>query len=191
MEGTVDKTHQVIRLRLERAQDMFEMPQSDLFSEFRNFLTGIEFCVSELRSHNSRKPVRLEMELPESEVTDDVGDRIARTLRRYCDHRTAYSTRERRAVRFDGITSLRIGIPITAVGLSMTVTATVMDSPDETVKVVLDHLGWVLAWIGLWFPLDTLFFYGHSYTRELRVLQLLRDADVVVVGYDRSDILPF
>jgi hypothetical protein len=189
VEGTIDKTHQVIQLHLERAQDMFEMPQTDLFSEFRNFLTGIEFCVSELRSHNSRKPVRIEIELPRSEVTDDIEERIARTLRRYCAHRTAYSSRERRAVRFDGLTALRIGLPLTAVGLALTVTATVMDTPEEVYKTVIDHLGWVLAWIGLWYPLDTLCFYGHPYTRELRALHLLHDAQIVVVADDRADTL--
>jgi hypothetical protein len=33
VEGAVDRQNQIIRLRLERAQDMCEMPQSDLFSE--------------------------------------------------------------------------------------------------------------------------------------------------------------
>lgn len=191
MEGAVDRQNQIIRLRLERAQDMFEMPQSDLFSEYRNFLTGVEFCVSELRSHNSRKPVRIEIDLPEEEITDDLAERISRTLRRYCDHRVSYNTRERRAVRFDGITALRIGIPITIFGLALTIYATSTEVDNEAYKAVVDHLGWVFAWIGLWFPMDTLFFYGHPYTREIRALLLLRGAEVVVQGTRRADTLPF
>ena len=47
---------QVIELRLMRAHDMFEMPQTDLFSEYRNFLTGVDFCLSELRGRRSWRP---------------------------------------------------------------------------------------------------------------------------------------
>jgi len=35
------------------------MPSTDLFSEYRNFLTGVEICLSELRSRRSGRPVRL------------------------------------------------------------------------------------------------------------------------------------
>ena len=52
---------QVIELRLMRAHDMFEMPQTDLFSEYRNFLTGVDFCLSELRGRRSWRPVRLRL----------------------------------------------------------------------------------------------------------------------------------
>lgn len=183
----MDKTHQVINLELERAHDMFEMPQSDLFSEFRNFMTGVEFCVSELRGHNSRKPVRLVIELPPSEVEDGLEERMSRTLRRYCDHRVTYGQRERRAVRFDGFTSLWFGAPIAMVGLAATVISTRMETDEETLKVVLEHLGWVLAWVGLWFPADMIFFYGHPYTREMRALTLLRDAEIVVVAREPAD----
>ena len=47
---------QVIELRLMQASDMFEMPHADLFSEYRNFLTGVDFCISELRGRPSRRP---------------------------------------------------------------------------------------------------------------------------------------
>jgi hypothetical protein len=41
---------QVIQLRLNRAEDMFALAQTDLFSEYRNYLTGVEYCISLLRS---------------------------------------------------------------------------------------------------------------------------------------------
>src|SRR5262249_27012871 len=78
---------QEVRLRLMRPNDMFEMPQTDLFSEYRNFLTGMELCLSELRANLSRRPVRLVIELPPAEITDELPDRFTATLHRYCDHR--------------------------------------------------------------------------------------------------------
>ena len=41
---------QVIELRLNRAEEMFALAQTDLFSEYRNYLTGVEYCISLLRS---------------------------------------------------------------------------------------------------------------------------------------------
>jgi len=172
-----DDGYQVVELRLAHIHDMFEMTATDLFSEYRNFLTGVDFCISELRSRRSSKPVRLRIRLPADQLEDGLDQRVGATLRRYCDHRLRYNGRERRALRLDGATALRIGLPVTAVGLVMTVYSSHLED-EEAWALVIDHLGWVLAWIGLWFPLDTILFYGHAYTRESRVLRLLRDADI-------------
>ena len=51
---------QVIDLRLSRAEEMFALAQSDLFSEYRNYITGVEYCISMLRSQRTRAPVRLQ-----------------------------------------------------------------------------------------------------------------------------------
>ena len=174
------RERQAIELRLMRAHEMFEMPQTDLFSEYRNFLTGIDFCISELRGRRSRRPVRLEIRLPAEEIDDGVADRLARTLRRYCDHRIRYNRRETRALRVGGVSALRIGIPVSALGLVLTVAATTIHPVGGAANLVTDHIGWVLAWIGLWFPLDEFLFYPLVYGGETRVLRLLADAEVVV-----------
>jgi hypothetical protein len=174
---------QLIELHLLRPDDMFQLPQSDLFSDYRNFLTGVESCVSALRGGTDRRPVRLQIWLPASEIDDGLSDRLARTLRRYCDNRITYNHRERRATRLGGISALRIGLPIAALGLVLTVVAIKTESESTVARLVEDHLGWVLAWIGLWFPLDAMLFYPLAYSRENRVLALLRDADVVITPY--------
>lgn len=174
---------QVINLRLVRAYDMFELPQTDLFSEYRNFLTGVDFCLSELRSRRSFRPVRLEIQLPPEEIDDGVADRLARTLRRYCEYRIRYNHREARAQRFGGISALRIGVPICTLGLALTVAASKVQPQAGIEHVITDTVGWVLVWIGLWFPLDQLLFYPLAYGRESRVLRLLANAGVVVYAY--------
>ncbi|MGO9078358.1 MAG: hypothetical protein ACLQDY_04875, partial [Streptosporangiaceae bacterium] len=181
-----ERGYQVIRLRLVRAHDMFEMPQADLFSEYRNFLTGVDFCISELRARRSFKPVRLEIRLPPEEIDDQVADRLARTLRRYCNYRARYNRREVRAQRAGGISALRVGLPVSALGLVLTAVATGIRPEGGAAHIVADHLGWVLAWIGLWFPLDQFLFYPLAYNRESRVLGLLAEARVVVSPYQAS-----
>ena len=41
---------QVIELRLNHAEEMFALAQTDLFSEYRNYRTGVEYCISLLSS---------------------------------------------------------------------------------------------------------------------------------------------
>lgn len=170
----------VVVLHLNHASEMFEMPQSDLFSDYRNFLTGVDYCVSELRSRRNKIPIRLEVSLPDTEVDEGVAERIARTLRRYCDHRIEYNLRERRASRFDGAASLWVGLPIAAIGMFVVILGAKLTNPSDNGGLVLNTGGWILAWVGLWFPLDSMLFTPLGYGRENQVLRLLHDADVVV-----------
>jgi hypothetical protein len=177
------RKYRVIELRLVRPDDMFEMPQTDVFSEYRNFLTGVDFCLSGLRGSLSRRPVQLEIQLPAEEISDGLDERLARTLRRYCKHRLRYNRSESRALRLGGISALRIGVPVTALGLLLTVLATGMRPAGGAASVITDHVGWVLAWIGLWFPLDEFLFYPLGYGRESRVLRLLAEATITLSPY--------
>src|SRR5580704_12626040 len=52
---------QVIELRLKQVEEMFVLAQTDLFSEYRNYLTGVEYCISLLRSQRIRRPVLLQL----------------------------------------------------------------------------------------------------------------------------------
>jgi hypothetical protein len=160
---------------------MFFLAQTDLFSEYRNFLTGVEYCISLLRSQRTRRPVRLQLSLPPAEFDDDLGDRLSVALRRYCDQRISYNQRERRAVRLGGLWSLWVGVPIVVIGYLLVTFETSLVGPRG--NVVLDTTGWVLVWVGVWFPLDTFFFTPLGYGRENRALQHLRDAEILVTTW--------
>jgi hypothetical protein len=171
---------QVISLSLTAPEEMFVLAPTDLFSEYRNFMTGLEYCISVLRSQRSRGPVRLDLALPADRISEGLDYRIRRTLNRYCDHRIAYNQRERRAVRLDGVVSLWIGLPIVVVGFVLVIVKSHIVGTGANANLVLDSGGWVLVWVGLWFPLDTLIFTPLSYGRENRALNRLRTADVRV-----------
>ncbi len=171
---------QVIQLRLSHPREMFELPQTDLFSEYRNFLTGIDFCLSEMRGRFRFRPVRLEIALPPDQIEDGVAERLSRTLRRYCAHRMRYNRSESNSQRFGGVSALRIGAPLCAIGLALTVLSISKLSSGSLSEALAEQLGWVLVWIGLWFPLDQLLFYPLSYDRETRVLRILADAEITV-----------
>ncbi len=185
--GMRNAERRVIFLSLNHPNEMFELPQSDLFSEYRNFLTGVDYCISELRSQRKRTPVRLEISLPENEVDDQVAERIGRTMRRYCDHRITYNDRERRAIRLDGASSLWVGLPIAVVGMLIVILGAKLANPSGDGGLVLNTGGWILAWVGLWFPLDSIVFTPLGYGRENQVLRLIHDAEVDVVPRPSQD----
>jgi hypothetical protein len=179
---SAESTTQVIQLRLAHANEMFELPQTDLFSEYRNFLTGVDFCLSEMRGRWSFRPVRLEVYLPSDEIDDGLAERIRRTLGRYCDHRIRYNRRETSSQRYGGFSALRIGLPICLVGLLLTLLSSHLLTSGSVSDTLAEQFGWVLVWIGLWFPLDQLIFYPLSYVRETRVLRILSQAEVVIAA---------
>jgi hypothetical protein len=171
---------QIISLSLASPEEMFVLAPADLFSESRNWMTGLEYSISVLRSGRSKGPVQIKMALPAEQISEGIEQRVQRTLTRYCDHRISYNQRERRAVRLDGVVSLWIGLPIVVLGFILVIIKGSIVGSTGNANLVLDTGGWVLVWIGLWFPLDTLIFTPLSYGRENRVLKRLRTADVII-----------
>jgi hypothetical protein len=167
-----------IELRLNRVEEMFVLAQTDLFSEYLNYLTGVDYCLSLLRSQPIRPPVRLQLSLPPGEIDIALSDRVSVALRRYCNQRISYNERERRAVRLSGLWSLWVGVPIVIIGYLLVIFENRL--VGHTGNIVLDTTGWVLVWVGIWFPLDTFFFSPLGYGRENHALRHLRDAEISV-----------
>ena len=64
-----EKSTQVISLSLNSPEEMFVLAPADLFSEYRNFMTGLEYCISMLRSRRSNGSVRIELALPADQLS--------------------------------------------------------------------------------------------------------------------------
>ena len=143
---------QVITVSLNSPEEMFVLAPADLFSEYRNFMTGLEYCISVLRSRRSSGPVRIELALPDEVISAGIERRIGQTLNRYCDHRIAYNKQEQRAVRLDGVYSLCIGIPIVVVGFLLVIIKGSIVGSTGNANLILDSGGWVLEWVGLGSP---------------------------------------
>jgi hypothetical protein len=169
---------EVIYLKLGRIEDMFQMPEWDPMSSFDAFEPGIDYCVSELRSRRSRSPVRIELDLPDSDRDAGTAARLRQTVSRYCEDRIRRNDRERHSARRDAYAALKIGIPVALVGLAIAVATAVANTQED---YTLPNLaGWVLAWVGLWYPLDAILFASVGPKRENGVLSRLQEAEVVV-----------
>jgi hypothetical protein len=166
---------QVVTLRLEHLSELFDLPETDLLSEDRDnfYLTGMDFALSEIRGRaHGRGPLSLDIRVPAAEVTPGSQQAVARAIRRYCEARIHYNLAQRRAALADGLTSLKVGLPVAVTGI---IVAAVFRTglPAEVI-------GAVLTWVGLWYPLDQMLFYPAESTRENRPLRRLRDARVAL-----------
>jgi hypothetical protein len=178
----VDDRAAVIRLDLARAVDMFERPQVELGSSHGTFQPGVDRCIAELEGRPTGRPVHLELTLPESEISDGLEESLAVTMRRYCDERSYVNDCNRRSTQRSGVRALRIGLPVTFLGLTITAIAIHVGASDDPTRAVVDIVGWVLAWLGLWYPFDKIIFYPSDYVRENRALEELRHATITIVA---------
>jgi len=80
------------------------------------------------------------------------------------------------------VRALHIGLPVTLIGLAITAVASHTGDSDEPQTAVVHILGWVLAWVGLWYPFDKLLFYPSDFVREMRAFEMLRGATIKIVS---------
>ena len=172
----------VIRLDLDRAIDMFAVPAIQLGSEHGSFERGIDRCVAEVTGRGMGHTVRLEITLPPAEITPGLEQRLATSLRRYCDERSLTNEYRRQSMQRSGVRALRIGLPVTLFGLAITAVGFHVGDSTNPQTAVVDIIGWVLAWLGLWYPFDKILFYPSDLVRENRALESLRDAPVTLVA---------
>jgi hypothetical protein len=79
-------------------------------------------------------------------------------------------------------------LPITLLGLAITAIAFHTGDGDDPQTAVVDIIGWVLAWLGLWYPFDKLIFYASDYVRENRALEALREAQITVIPRPAEEV---
>lgn len=176
-----DEAYLDIELRLGHVDDLFVLPATDLMSEYRNYYTGMEYALSELKGSSLRRPVRLNILLPDDQITPGLSEQVQKAVGRYSEYRIRYNRREIKAMRRDGFGALPIGLAVLAFGLFLSeAVRRVAESPDYVKVFFSDGLFLVLAWVGLWYPLDVLAFATRPYQREIRALRALAECTVVV-----------
>ncbi|MEJ2887053.1 hypothetical protein [Actinomycetospora aeridis] len=129
---------------------------------------------------------RIVVTLPAGEVGDAVDGvdavtaRLTAGLRRWCLRRLEAVARDAGLQRRLGVAALRPGIPLFLVGLLFSTDFLAPDVPEFFQNVLGNGVFLVIAWIGLWYPLDTLFFARLPLKRQRRVLTALMAMPVEV-----------
>ena len=176
--GHSRREHKLLRVELARPVDMFEKPPVVLGSVVGGFAPGVESCVDELMAHHDQRPVEIAITVPAAELTPELPAAMQTTLRRWCDERILHNQRERVSLVRSGLRALRVGLPVSLLGLLITAVAAGIGDVDDSLRAVVDIIGWTLAWVGLWYPFDKMLFYPYDVVRENRALTSLREANL-------------
>jgi hypothetical protein len=177
-----------IDLVLDDLDELFVAPRCDPFAGRVEERSGVERLVADLRSRRGRDPVPVRIALPADAVTEDAAATIHDALVRYCEHRIATNRMGRQAARLDGWASSRIGLPIAVAGFLLVARSSAVTVGDQDiVHVLLEQLGWIVAWVGLWFPVDQLAFGPLAFGQQNRAWRRLRDAPITVVARPAPD----
>lgn len=169
-----------VTVRLERRQDLFGPPALDEFGGSANLISGVELLVADVVAAWPVGGIHATIELPRDEITPDLEARVKVSIDRYCDHRIADLDHRRVALRQEGFSALVLSVPVLAVALLLTAAVEHGGLPAFWRSFLGDGVLLVLAWVALWYPLDTLLWYGRPVTHEIRVLRAVRDLDLVV-----------
>jgi hypothetical protein len=119
--------------------------------------------------------------LPASEIQDSTGPRLAAAVRRYCELRLREIELDRRVIRRDGWAALGLGVVLFAVGLWLSSVFLSKGTPGPVKDLLGNGAFLVIAWVGLWYPLDSLVFTAQPLKREQRALITLSRARLDVV----------
>ena len=105
-----------------------------------------------------QRRARIVLTLPAEQVTQDTAETLRVALRRYCEARLARVQREIEVAWRQGLRSLGSGSILFIVGLLLSTGFLEPDIPRFWQDLLGNGVFLVIGWVGLWYPLDLLFF---------------------------------
>jgi hypothetical protein len=136
---------------------------------------GVEEILGELlgRPHLRRRR-RVVLTLPAAALADPAtAPRLVSTVARWTRARAVRTERETRVLWRQGLTSLPAGALLFVVGALLSSDFLADDVPAFLQDLLGNGVFSVIAWVGLWYPLDLLFFARSPARREMRALDAL------------------
>jgi hypothetical protein len=160
---------------LHHPTELFSVNREAMLERDARLEPGADEIVNELlgRSRVQRKG-RIVLTLPAEQITDNAAEMLHEALRRYCDARLALVQRETQVAWRQGLRSLGSGSILFLVGLLLSTGFLEPDVPQFWQDLLGNGVFLVIGWVGLWYPLDLLFFARQPLKREARILDAVR-----------------
>ena len=177
-------------IELDNVDELFSVDPRDLLAGAHRIDSGMDELVERFLA---QKTITAEQRIVlniASECSDEMAATVVLAVRRYCQLRMRRAIREHNLIWRQGKRSLFSGslLFIIGIALSYAFTRPIM---GEVVEGLLGNgVFLVVAWVGLWYPLDLLFIAREQAKREIRVLGDMLDVPVVVRARDRTMPIP-
>jgi hypothetical protein len=173
-------------VRLEDPNELFEPRAADVERGRAPEDPAIDAIRDSFGKHRRQEPGTLTIELPPERVTEHLERGVRLAFARYCEAGIAHAERELDAISRDGWQTLMSGAVVLFFGLILSEAVLRAKIPKEFRDFFGNGLFLVVAWVGLWYPLDTLFYAGRPHRADRKLLQALSKVEVVVrpIGED-------
>ncbi len=169
-----------LEIELGAPDELFYPRESDVEAGRPLLDAGIDQLRTELSARSLRQPVTVLITLPRAKATPEVERGIRDAVRRYCDAGIKREQTLLAAVRREGLRALGFGTAVLAIGLALSELVLRSGLPSGIRTFLGDGLFLVAAWVGMWYPLDTLIYTGRPHHLERRLLSVLREMEIVV-----------
>jgi hypothetical protein len=170
-----------IVIPMRRVEELFTVDRSALLAGEARTVPGIDELVTELLGRSRvRRRARVVFLLPAHQIGPDTATTLREAVARWCRSRYGAVDRERRTLWRQGLRSLRSGSLLFIIGLLLSTDFLDPDVPEFWQNLLGNGVFLVIAWVGLWYPLDLLFFARQPLGREMRILDAVARMPVEV-----------
>ncbi|NTY63396.1 hypothetical protein [Mycolicibacterium sphagni] len=177
-------------IELDNVDELFSVDPRDLLSGAHRIDSGMDELVERFLA---QKTITAEQRIVlniANECSDEVAATVTLAVRRYLQLRMRRAIREHNLIWRQGKRSLFSGSLLFIIGVSLSYAFT-RPIMGEVVEGLLGNgVFLVVAWVGLWYPLDLLFIAREQAKREIRVLGKMLDVPVVIRASDRTMPIP-
>ena len=170
---------------LDRPAELLSVEPKAMLERNARIEPGVDEIVNELLGRsNVQRRARIVVTLPAEQITPGIAETLHAALRRYCDARLTRVQRENEVVWRQGIRSLGSGSILFLVGLLLSAGFLDPDVPQFWQNLLGNGVFLVIGWVGLWYPLDLLFFARQPLKREVRIIKAISQMPLLVQPAD-------
>ena len=169
-----------LSLRLTTPADLFRTPDPGHFPQTGRLESGMDELVQELTPRRLHPGGRVVVVLPAEHVRPETGEQLRRAVQDYCRLRIRQVERALRVQTREVATALGIGGLLFVTGLTLAYWFAQANEPTPLQVLLGNGLFLVIAWVGLWYPLDALVFGRRPLLRERRVWAAVLTVELIV-----------
>lgn len=174
-----------IIVALDRPAELFSVEPEAMLERDARIEPGADEIVNELLGRSKvQRRARIVVTLPAEQVTAGIAETLQTALHRYCEARLARVQREIEVAWRQGLRSLGSGSILFVVGLLLSTGFLEPDVPQFWQDLLGNGVFLVIGWVGLWYPLDLLFFARQPLKREAQIVEAISRMPLVVQAAD-------
>ena len=167
-------------IELDNAEELFAVDPGGLLAGAHRIDSGVDELVERLLAQKQiGADQRVVLEIA-SGCSDELAAKMVAALQRYCELRMRRANREHDLIWRQGKRALLSGAVLFAVGIALSYAFARPVIGEFAGELLGNGVFLVVAWVGLWYPIDLLFIAREQAKREIRVLGRMVTMPVVV-----------